>query len=376
MFDDIKNQISDLLLATLSNPRDKAQGKIVIRPITIKGDRLFQVTTQQGTKAIHQNIEIKGLWEFVESKLSDYKQLVIQTKDNDFHVLMNRKGEPTVLKKQSSRKEIETVHNKSKNYVIPEGTPVPYLVKLGVMSPEGKVYAKMYDKFRQINRFLEFIRDILPALPKQRTIHIIDFGCGKAYLTFAMYHYLTSICGYQVEIHGLDLKQDVVDHCHSLAKEFGYEGLSFSKGDIKGYQPSHKVDLVVTLHACDTATDAALLQAVKWDAEVILSVPCCQHELYSQVKNSELDAILRHGILKERFASLVTDAARVEMLEAVGYKTQIMEFIDMAHTPKNLLIRAVKSKPNPQALIRYNKLKAFLNIDPAIDQLFKRTSVI
>jgi len=372
MFDDIKKKINDLILATLSNPRDKTQGKIVIRPIPSKGKLFFQVTIQQGSKALHQNIGVGEIWTFIESRLSEYKQAIIQTKTHDFHILMNRKKEPTVLMKEASKREIEMVHNKAKNYLIPEGTPVQYLVKLGVMNPEGKVNAKMYDKFRQINRVLEFIRDILPALPKDRTVHMIDFGCGKAYLTFAMYHYLTNVCNFNVEIHGLDLKQDVVDHCQALAKEFGYNGLSFSKGDIKGYQPKNKVDVVVTLHACDTATDEALHQAVKWDAEVILSVPCCQHELYSQVKNTELDSLLRHGILKERFASLITDAARIEMLEAVGYKTQIMEFIDMAHTPKNLLIRAVKNKPNPQALIRYKKLKEFLNIHPAIEQLMEK----
>lgn len=369
MFNEIKGVMSEFISATLSNPRQRGKSKISIRPIQAKDKVVYQVTTQEGTKAIHQNLKV-DLWDFIEAALKEYKQAIIQTQSADFHILMNRKNEPTVLKKSPAKTELKLQHNISKQYLIPEGTPVPYLVKLGVMNSEGKVLAKKYDKFRQINRFLEFIRDILPALPKDRPLQIIDFGCGKAYLTFALYHYLTSL-EYEVKIHGLDLKKDVVEHCQALAKEFGFKGLSFSIGDIKGYDPKGHVDLVVTLHACDTATDAAIYQAVKWGAEVILSVPCCQHELYGQVKNPALDSVLRHGILKERFAALATDAMRADALEAVGYKTQILEFIDLAHTPKNLLIRAIKGKPNLEAKKRYQGFKQFLSTNPSIEKILE-----
>ncbi len=370
MFDEIKKALSHFVSATFSSPRVKGKGKLVVRPIQSKNKLIYQITTQENDKAIHRNVE-GDAWQILESFLQEFKQALIQTQTADFQILINRNNEPTILKKPPVKKELNVLHNKAKHYLIPEGTPVPYLIKLGVMNPQGKVNAKMYDKFRQINRFLEFIRDVLPALPKDDTLRIVDFGCGKAYLTFALYHYLTAICGYPVAIQGLDLKQDVVSHCQNLTNEFGFSGLSFSKGDISHYHPDHHVDLVVTLHACDTATDAALCQAVKWNAEVILSVPCCQHEVYAQVKNPELDSILRHGILKERFAALATDALRVEALEAVGYKTQIMEFIDMEHTPKNLLIRAVKNKKNDAARERYLLFKQFLKVDPAIDKLFR-----
>ena len=233
-------------------------------------------------------------------------------------------------------------HNRTKKYVLQEGVPVPFLVDLGVMTAEGKVVKSRYDKFRQINRFLEFIEDVLPNLDPNRTNTIIDFGCGKSYLTFAMYYYLHVLKKYPIRVIGLDLKKDVIAHCNRMAEKYEYTSLHFLEGDISTYDGADSADMVITLHACDVATDFALDKAVHWNAKVILSVPCCQHELNAQIENDMLEPLLKYGILKERFAALLTDALRANLLEQHGYEVQILEFIDMEHTPKNLLIRAVK----------------------------------
>ena len=267
-------------------------------------------------------------------------------------------------------------HNRKKQYLLPEGTAVPFLVDLGVMTKEGAIVHSRYDKYRQINRFLEFIEDILPQLNKNKENVIIDFGCGKSYLTFAMYYYLKEVKGYPVRIIGLDLKEDVIRHCSDLAVRYGYEKLSFTCGDIASYEGVDHVDMVVTLHACDLATDCALEKAVGWGAKVILSVPCCQHELNRQIHNPVLQPVLEYGLLKERMAALYTDGIRAKVLEYRGYNTQILEFIDMEHTPKNILLRAVLRKEGDaegekkkETGEQIRELIHFLNIDPAIVRL-------
>lgn len=271
-------------------------------------------------------------------------------------------------------------HNRVKKYLLKEGIPVPFLIDLGVQTPEGQIVRARYDKFKQINRFLEFIEDILPTLSRERTVQIIDFGCGKSYLTFAMYYYLHELQKYDVEITGLDLKEDVIENCNELSRKYGYEKLKFEKGNIADYQGKDQVDMVVTLHACDTATDYALEKAVKWNARVILSVPCCQHEVNRQIRNEELEPVLRYGIVKERIAALVTDALRADMLEMMGYETDILEFIDMSHTPKNLLIRAVKKEncagsreeqKKQDAAQDVQKVMEYLHIDPTLSRLLR-----
>jgi SAM-dependent methyltransferase len=247
---------------------------------------------------------------------------------------------------------------------------VPFLVDLGVMTKEGKIVNSRYDKFKQINRFLEFIEDILPSLSKDREQTIIDFGCGKSYLTFAMYYYLKVLKGYDIRVIGLDLKEDVINNCNVLARDYGYDKLNFYVGDIASYKDVNSVDMVVTLHACDTATDYALANAVKWGAKVILSVPCCQHEANKTIDNEILKPVMDYGILKERLAAIITDASRAKMLEANGYDTQILEFIDMEHTPKNLLIRAVKSKgENKEARLLNDTMNKALNVDLTLSKL-------
>lgn len=338
--------------AVLSGPKKgsgAAAEKIKIKPVRLKNGLHYQFAHYSGTKVLHENVEPERAAARAEQLLtSHYKQALLQTSEADYHVLLNKKGEATILKKKATKTSVELSHNRKKRYLLEEGAPVPFLVELGVMNAQGKVLAAKYDKFRQINRFLEMIDDAAVHLPQNRTVRIVDFGCGKSYLTFALYYYLREIRGLDLYAVGLDLKEDVISHCNDLAERLGYDRLRFLIGDISRYDETDEVDMVVTLHACDTATDAALEKAVRWDARVILSVPCCQHELFGQVRSEALSPLLKHGILKERFASLVTDAARAQLLELLGYKTQVLEFIDMEHTPKNLLIRAVKERKDDE----------------------------
>ena len=338
----------DLLHIVVSGQKQKeAPVKIKVRPLKQKGSLVFQAASWDGKKEYHKNYEKE---EMISSLLiwisRDYKQMQIDTTTQNTTVLVSKKGKVTIKTRgcAQKRERADLSHNRTKQYLLPEGTPVPFLVKLGVMTPEGKVVRAKYDKFRQINRFLEFIEDICPVLTKDRELTMIDFGCGKSYLTFAIYYYLHEIKEYDVNIIGLDLKEDVIRHCDALAREFGYEKLHFLTGDIADYEGVTQVDLVVTLHACDTATDYALAKAVGWNARAILSVPCCQHELNGQMQNDMLQPVLKYGLLKERMAALITDGLRASMLEEAGYHVQVLEFIDMEHTPKNILIRAVKEK--------------------------------
>lgn len=262
------------------------------------------------------------------------------------------------------------VHNRKKRYLLEEGTPVEFLCDLGVMTREGRIVHAKYDKFRQINRFLEFIDDILPQLPGDREITILDFGCGKSYLTFAMYYYFRQLKNRDVRIIGLDLKEDVIKTCNELSVRYGFEKLKFYQGDIASFTGETDVDMVVTLHACDTATDYALAKAVGWNAKVILSVPCCQHELNRQIRCSEMAPVMDYGILKERMAALLTDGLRAKLLEHAGYETQILEFIDMEHTPKNLLIRAVKKREAGHGLPdELRRCMEFFHVQPTLASL-------
>ena len=344
-FDELINE--NMILAVLSGCRRKdAPSRVRIRPVEVKGEILYQASVPEGAKMLHRNYRREELVDFLKESLDGtYSQLQVQGRQADGGVLVSKKGKHTVKIKPHEVKENAKIlsHNRVKQYILPQGKPVPFLVDLGVMTREGRVREAAYDKYRQINRFLEFIQDILPKLPKDREITIVDFGCGKSYLTFAMYYFFRELKGYQVKIIGLDLKEDVIRRCSRLAEEYGYDNLQFLQGDIAGYEGLEKADMVVTLYACDTATDFALAKAVQWDAKVILSVPCCQHELNGKIRNDLLTPVLKYGILKERMSALITDGIRANLLESAGYSVQILEFIDMEHTPKNLLIRAVKT---------------------------------
>lgn len=341
----VNGELLQMVFSAVKNPH--AAVKIKVRPLIVKRELVFQASIWDGKKEKHTNYKKGALIEAAVGWLEkDYKQLQADTASMSVSVLVSKKGRVTIKKRelQERRPAPELSHNRKKKYILQEGTRVPFLVELGVMTPEGRVVNSRYDKFRQINRFLEFIEDISPCLPRGRELTMIDFGCGKSYLTFAMYYYLRELKGLNLRIIGLDLKEDVIDHCNALAEKLGYEKLQFFTGDIAEYQGVDHVDLVVTLHACDTATDYALARAVAWNAKAILSVPCCQHELNNQIRNEMLQPVLKYGLLKERMAALITDGLRASLLEQQGYEVQVLEFIDMEHTPKNILIRAVRKE--------------------------------
>ena len=337
----------NLLRIVISNPADK-QGvsKVKVRPLLLKGNLVFQAEELVGTQAFHRNYTAEECISYIEDLLDGrLRQMELESGKGQVRVLVSKKGVLSIKVKRQQKIEVPSPvprHNRQKAYLLKEGVPVPFLVDLGVMTEEGKIIASRYDKFRQINRFLEFIEDILPRLHKNRENVIIDFGCGKSYLTFAMYYYLHELKGYSIQIIGLDLKQTVINDCNRLGERYGYDKLKFYHGDIASYEGVDHVDMVVTLHACDTATDYALAKAVRWGASVILSVPCCQHELNKTMRQELMAPVFQYGLIRERMAALYTDALRAEILENQGYRTQILEFIDMEHTPKNILIRAVK----------------------------------
>ena len=357
----------------LSNPlRPGELSKVKIRPVLMKDGLCFQAEEQRGAKAFHRNLSQEEGTDYVLGLLKkSFRQCELASSAQTGLILVSKKGKPSVkLKKRQGAVPVRiNPHNRKKQYLLEEGIPVPFLVDLGVMTHDGQVVKSRYDKFRQINRFLEFIADVLPELPKDRPVRIIDFGCGKSYLTFGIYYYLKCLKGLDVRITGLDLKEDVIRHCGQLAKKYGYEDLEFLQGDIAGYEGGNQVDLVVTLHACDLATDYALEKAVSWGAKVILSVPCCQHELNRQMENELMAPVFGYGLIKERMAALYTDAIRAQVLEYKGYGTQILEFIDMEHTPKNILIRAVRRSGRGDNGEELRRLMDFLQVQPTVVRL-------
>ena len=353
--------------------------KIKVRPVMIRDSLYFQVSRYTDKQVFHENMTAEDALETLSGWiLHDFRQAQIRMQDEMVTVLVSKKGKATIKSKKAACVETQNLeHNRKKQYIIEEGTAVPFMIDLGVMTESGKIIRTRYDKYRQINRFLEFIEDILPELPTDRTVHIIDFGCGKSYLTFAMYYYLKVLKHYDIRITGLDLKQKVIEDCQALADRYGYDGLQFLCGDIADYNGTDEVDMVVTLHACDTATDYALYKAVKWHASVILSVPCCRHELNRKMQCETLSGAFQYGLIKERTAALMTDAMRGQLLEMKGYKTQLLEFIDMEHTPKNILIRGVKSKgllpkaARKQQMENYQKCRDFFGAELTLEKLFK-----
>lgn len=364
----------DFLGATLSNPKDKnGITKVKVRPILKKDELLFQCEAHKNNQVFHENYDSEQAAEALSKYMAQFKQLQMETKQSRYTALVSKKGKVTIQRKQQSGcvKEVDLSHNRSKKYILQEGTVVPFLQDLGVMTAEGKIVRTKFDKFRQINRFLEFIEDILPQLDNKKEITILDFGCGKSYLTFAIYYYLHEMKKYDVRIIGLDLKSDVIRHCNELSEKYGCEKLKFLEGNIADYTGVDEVDMVVTLHACDTATDFALDKAVGWNAKVILSVPCCQHELNGQIKNDLLAPILKYGLIKERMAALITDAMRAEYLEGCGYDVQILEFIDMEHTPKNILIRAVKTCKKKDNAKGIKDCEGFFGVTPTLGRLLE-----
>jgi len=359
--------------ATLSKPRrsDPARySKATVEPVEVRGALRYRWRYHYATQTTDENLAPdETARRLVHLVGGEFRQAHFRATDADHQVLAGPNG-ITVLRRPPTRTHATRDHDRRKQRVLVDGTPVPFLVELGVQTPAGKVKAQRQDKFRQVNRFLELVEDVLPALPKGR-LRIVDFGSGKSYLTFALHHLLTTIHGREVDLVGLDLKEDVVAACTTLVGKLGSSGLRFEVGDIAGYRGVDAADLVVSLHACDTATDAALERAVRWEAPVILAVPCCQHELASQIENVPLAPLLDRGLLRGRFASDVTDAARAQLLESVGYDVQLVEFVELEHTPKNVLIRATRrpARDRAKAYGEYRRFADALGIEPALERL-------
>lgn len=330
----------------LSNVADKEQR---IQKVQIeKKEKHFQIAQYSDKQVFHKNVDEEELISFCIEELGvNFLQLNAWMLGGEASLKLTKKRKLLFdIKKADNSALADEVrdNNRKKNYILEEGKVIEPLIDLGIFTKEGKIVSSMYDKFKQINRFIEIIDD---ELKKKIITHlnIIDFGCGKSYLTFIVYYYLTEIKKIKVNMIGLDLKEDVIKKCNNAAKKYGYENLSFELGDINGYSAPFKVDMVITLHACDMATDFALYNAINWGANYIFSVPCCQHELNAEIKSETFSLMTRYGIIKERFSALVTDAIRGNLLEYMGYNVNLLEFVDLSHTPKNILIRAVKN-PN------------------------------
>jgi len=379
------NQIvsENVLKGVLSGVRKGVQRtyqKATLKPIVLKDASYYHISYYEDTKVKHENIPADTITAWLEDHIAHYfKQVILYTEKQDYQLLISKKGKVTVIKHPPSvaAEKISLTHNRKKQYLLEEGTRIDFLIKLGVMDESGRVYKKKYDKFRQLNKYLEFVDDAMHMLSNkgdtaEMPLTIIDFGCGKAYLTFALYYYLVKCHGKHVKIIGLDLKEDVILFCNDIALALGYEGLQFEKGDIKDFQYQDNVDMVVSLHACDTATDAAIGKAVGWGAKVIFAVPCCQHELFNQIQNHDQRALLAHGVIKDKLVTLITDSLRAQALEIVGYDVQMLEFIDLSHTPKNILIRAYANEKGDEevkeAVSAYCHLKDFWHVAPSIEK--------
>ncbi|KFL43551.1 SAM-dependent methyltransferase [Lysinibacillus sp. BF-4] len=364
-----------LIHATISQPRMRSNEvkRIKLKPVMVKELYHIQVEYQYERILKHDNILLADFPAKLEAIFADFRQAQLRFTEESVHIQLSKKNK--VLWKQNAEQvtNASLTHNRKKQYVLEENTAYPFLVRLGVQTADGKVKQAKFDKFKQINRFVEMIDDSLSYLPKDRTIRILDFGSGKSYLTFALYHYLKIEKGLDIHVTGLDLKKEVIEECAQIAEDLNYEHLEFLVGDINDYNDETAVDMVVTLHACDVATDMALARAVRWGASVILSVPCCQHELNRQLQAPALDVMLQHGLVKERFAALATDSIRAEILSLVGYETQLLEFIDMAHTPKNILIRAYYTgkKPSAEQFERYERFTQLLHAQPFLAKELK-----
>lgn len=373
----------DLQKIILSKPKEKAQEykKIVIE----RKKDYFQAARYTQKQVFHVNLQKEELTNFLVEQLTNaFSQLNAWDEQKEYMLMISKKGKVTFKGKtgnqQPAAKEQDAAHNRKKNYILEEGKVIPALVDMGIYTKEGKIVRTMYDKFRQINRFLEIVDDGVKEYGKDE-IHIIDFGCGKSYLTFILYYYFTEIRKMKTHIIGLDLKKDVIEKCNLAAQKYGYDNLHFELGDINGYQAPFDVDMVVTLHACDTATDFALYNAIQWKAKMIFSVPCCQHELNQQMKTEDLSLFTRYGIIKERMAALTTDAIRGNLLEYCGYKTQILEFIDFEQTPKNLLIRAMRKPVVPVSvkkryLAEVHAAMEEFHVNPTLYRLLSEDGVI
>ncbi|NMM63898.1 SAM-dependent methyltransferase [Clostridium sp. P21] len=376
----IEEEIVKIVISNKIN-KDVKYNKITFVLKENKGKQYYQIEKFTDKQVFHENIEMDMLEEKLIEYLQDnYRQLSAWSSMHIFDLKISKKGKVFLGKKKSENtKVVNKSHNNEKNYILKEGMLIEPFIDLGIFTKEGKIVNSKYDKYKQINRFIEIIDDEIKK-SDFKELTILDFGCGKSYLTFILYYYFVEIKKINVNIIGLDLKEDVIKKCNEIAKKYNYENLHFEIGDINGFKYNNKVDMVITLHACDTATDYALYNAIKWNTKMIFSVPCCQHELNSQMKAENLSILTRYGIIQERVAALMTDALRANLLECLGYKTQLLEFIDIAHSPKNILIRSVKGNVSEEkrnkALDEVKDLIKQFNFEPTLFKLLREDNLI
>ncbi|MFR2527834.1 SAM-dependent methyltransferase [Clostridium paraputrificum] len=381
--EDLKKSIEEmikeeLIKVVISNKLDKdvKYNKITFLLKENKKEKYYQIEQYTDKQVFHENIKFDEIYsKLLECIEGQYKQVSAWSNDTTFDMKISKKGKIFLGKKKGSNEKLANKsHNREKNYILKEGMIIEPLIDLGVFTREGKVVNSKYDKYKQINRFVEIIDDEIKK-NDYKELTILDFGCGKSYLTFVLYYYFVEIKKINVKMIGLDLKEDVIKKCNDIAKRYKYDNLHFELGDINGFKYNNKVDMVITLHACDTATDYALYNAIKWNSKMIFSVPCCQHEFNKQMKSDEFSILTKYGIIQERIAALMTDSVRANLLEAMGYKTQLLEFIDIAHSPKNILIRASKSKisldKKKEALDEINRLNKEFNFSPTLYKLLE-----
>ena len=387
---ELKKNIQEdkLIKIVFSDRKSRDFNKVIIKPIILKSTKNIQIESFKDNKAFHKNIDLNNLQELeniLKEYIENFKQILLQIEGSDISFI-RKKENFSRKEKESNLIKTSNEHNKKKQYILNEGDKIDFLIELGLMSVEGKILKSSFNKFKQINKYLEFIDDVIEELKAKKLItnhiNVLDFGCGKSYLTFALYYYLKNYRkDLTFSIVGLDLKKDVIEFCNKLAKKLNYENLEFLNGNIKDYDKSKEVDLVFSLHACNNATDYSLEKALSLDAKAILAVPCCHHEFFEKIqknKNSEFYNTLKimadNGVVLDKFATLATDSFRSLSLELCGYKTKMIEFIDMEHTPKNILIKAIKSKSSnlKEKLTEYNKLKEFLGIKPLLEDLIKK----
>ncbi|RDY26471.1 SAM-dependent methyltransferase [Romboutsia weinsteinii] len=379
--DEITQQ--DIIKVVVSNKmnKDVEYNKITFVLKENSKKQYYQIEKYTDKQVFHENIDMEMLSEKMFDLVgTSYKQVAAWSTTTTFDLKISKKGKVFLGKKKDNNEKLANKgHNKEKNYILKEGMIIQPLIDLGVFTKEGKVVNSKYDKYKQINRFVEIIDDEIRK-NDYKDLTILDFGCGKSYLTFVLYYYFVEIKKINVKMIGLDLKADVIKKCNDIAKRYNYDNLHFEIGDVNGFKYNNNVDMVITLHACDTATDYALYNAIKWNSKMIFSVPCCQHEFNHQMKAQSLDILTKYGIVQERVAALMTDAARANLLESVGYKTQLLEFIDISHSPKNILIRASKgnvSKDNKEkSLDEVKKLMGEFNFNPTLFNLLKEDELI
>ena len=376
----VQEEIVKVVVSNKMN-KDVEYNKINIMLKENKKKQYYQIEKYTDKQVFHENIEIEELGnKLLEYVSNNYKQVGAWATNATFDLKISKKGKVFLGKKKSDNSKVANKsHNKEKNYILKEGMIIQPLIDLGVFTKEGKVVNSKYDKYKQINRFIEIIDDEIKK-NDYKELTVLDFGCGKSYLTFVLYYYFTQIKNIDVKMIGLDLKADVIKKCNEIAERYNYKNLKFELGDINGYKYNNKVDMVITLHACDTATDYALYNAIKWNSKMIFSVPCCQHEFNHQMKPESLSILSNYGIVQERVAALMTDASRANLLECAGYKTQLLDFIDIAHSPKNILIRASKSNiskdKKEKSLKEVQELMKQFNFNPTLYNLLKNDNLI